>query len=212
MCQGSLCRRWPGQLPPCPTTQGQQAFRSQPVPGQVSRAPWASLGRGASLGPSPSLPPCFGDPRRPSSHCGGPAGPRHAASLTFASRPGPRRPPATPASASPRSARSRRQEQRPRSRAAGGCSKTPRALRGSCGFSLPPTAARLRPILPLPANHKPARRSGSAHPSPPSGPSDQMFRQKESNPENIVLDALPSPGGLKAASAFPKEARGRRCT
>lgn len=101
---------------------------------------------------------------------------------------------------------SRGQAQRRLSQAAGGRAEKPRGLRGNCGFSLPPTTSRLRPV-PLLTNHQPAPRAGSAYFSPPSRPSDQMFRLKESNPESIVLDPPPPPPrGLNAASAILKEA------
>lgn len=186
----------PSQLRSCATTQGQQVFRTQSVPVGSSALPWPSLGRRASGPRHPSRrarrsTPALLPLRAP---------PAHAATPPLPS------PPATPASASPccaRSGRQDRQEQRRLSQAAGGGSEKSRGLRGSCGFSLPPTAARLRPIS-IPANPQPFLRSDSAHSSPPSGPSDQMSRQKESKPESLVLG--PPPGGFKAASAFPKEA------
>lgn len=181
MCQGSLCRRrWPSQLPSAPP---HRASRHSGASRSLSGPP-RSL---PSLGPSPSLPPCS------ATHAGlpptaGPGGPLPRRLPYLRLPPRPRRPPTTRVSASPRSAQMLHQEQRRLPRAASGCSKTPRGLRGSCGFSLPPTSARLRPI-PLPANPRPVLRTGSAHSSPPSRPSDQVFRQKESNPESIV----PSP-------------------
>lgn len=57
------------------------------------------------------------------------------------------------------------------------------AVTAASRFRLPPQGSAPIPLL---TNQQQAPRAGSAHSSPPSGPSDQMFRQKESNPENIV--------------------------
>lgn len=185
MCQGNLCRRWPRR----PISPHRAGGRSQKPAGshQVFPVPRLTLGRRAPgpRHPSPSLRLCS------ATHAGlpsieRPACPCLAASFTFASRPGPvGLPPPRPP---PHHSRlgSRSQAQRRLSQAAGGRAEKPRGLRGNCGFSLPPTTSRLRPV-PLITNHQPAPRTGSAHSSPPSGPSDQMFRQKEYNPERIVL-------------------------
>lgn len=115
----------------CPTTQGRQASRRQPVPVRSSEP------RPKSRGPSPSLPPCSAT-RAGHPPTAGPGGPCHAASLTFASRPGPAGLRHPGVRFTPLGLRL--------PQAASGGSKKPRGLRGSCGFSLPPTPARLRPI------------------------------------------------------------------
>lgn len=182
-CQGSLCRRCPASSRPVPPHRASRYSGASRSPSGLPRSP----GRASAAEPQAlAIPPAeLGDPRRPCSHCGPrrPT-PRRLPYLRLQSRP--RRPPATPASSSPCSARSRRQEQRRLSQAAGGGSEKSRGLRGSCGFSLPPTAARPRPIS-VSANPQPFLHADSAHSSPPSGPSDQMSRQKESKPESLVL-------------------------
>lgn len=187
---------------PRPVSPHRAAGRSEAsgFPSGLSRSPADS--RPQSPGPSPSLRRCS------ATHAGLPPTARPdcpclAASLTFASRPGPaglpppRPPPHHSRPGSPGQALRRL------SRAAGGRAEKPSGLRGNCGFSLPPTPSRLRPA-PLLTNHQPALRAGSARSSPPSGPSDQMFRQKESNRESIVLG--PPQDLTNAASAFLKEA------
>lgn len=190
-----------GPASPRPVSPHRTGGRSEAsgFPSGLPRSP--AEPRPQSPWPSPSLERCS------ATHAGlpptvRPAGPCLAASLTFASRPGPAglplpRPP--PHHSRPRS---RKLTQRRLSQAAGGRAEKPTGLRCNCGFSLPPTTSRLRPV-PLPTNHQPAPRAGSAHSSLPNGPSDQMFRQKESNPESIVL----GPRGINFASAFLKEAR-----
>lgn len=190
---------------PRPVSPHRAAGRSEAsrFPAGLPRSPAES--RPQSPGPSPSLRRCS------ATHAGlpptaRPACPCLAASLTFASRPGPAGlPPPRPPPHHSRPG-SRGQAQRRLSQAAGGRAEKPRGLRGNCGFSLPPTTSRLRPV-PLLTNHQPAPRAGSAYFSPPSRPSDQMFRLKESNPESIVLaPPPPPPRGLNAASAILKEA------
>ncbi|XP_059134104.1 uncharacterized protein LOC131923182 [Peromyscus eremicus] len=172
---------------------------SHPVPphraSRHSGAPWASLGRGASIGPSPSLPPCS------ATHAGLPptAGPRRPTPRCLPYLrlpPRPRWPPATPGSGSPRSAEAAARSSAgfPRRRAVAPRSQRLYAVAAASRFRPPPPGSARSP---LPANQKPALRSGSAHSSPPSGPSDQMFRQKESNPESIVPDRPPASVDLR---------------
>lgn len=148
MCQGSLCRRWPSRLPSVSPHRAGGRSEASRFPSGLPRSPAEPRPQSPqSPGPSPSLRRCSG------THAGlpptaRPACPCLAASLTFASRPGPAGlpPPRPPPHHSRPGSLSQAQGRLPQ--AAGGRAEEPRGIRCNCGFSLPPTTSRLRPDTP----------------------------------------------------------------
>lgn len=116
-CQESLCRRCPASSRPVPPHRASRYSGASWSPSGLPRSPGRAL---AAEPRALAIPPAaLGDPRRPCSHCG-PRRPTPRRLPYLRLQPRPRRPPATPASSSPCSARSRRKEQRRLSQAAGG--------------------------------------------------------------------------------------------